>query len=90
METLQMLWPTITGAVIVPLTAWLKKLIPADVPIAPATISMILNSLAVFGINYGLSLGLEGQAMILFALGGQFTSQLVHAAAKTKRKVSGG
>lgn len=83
---LNMVLPFLSTAFLVPVIGWLKKKIPADLPLSTDLISGVLSYLCVVGSNYVFGLGLDsalvlGEAGVLWKLNGT-----VHAAWKTKKK----
>ena len=87
METLNLLFPIVTGSFIVPITTWLKSKIPVDFPLTAPAISGLLNLFAMWGLAQLFAPTMSFEAILAFALGGQFTSQFFHAGVKTKNKL---
>lgn len=87
METLNLLYPIITGSLIVPIVTWIKSKLPEDFPLQSVVIASALNLLAIWGLSEVLSLNLTLEQIIAYGLGGQVTSQIVHAGKKTKNKL---
>lgn len=88
METLNILYPIVTGSFVVPLTSWLKKKLPTDFPLTAPAISGILNLGIMWGLAQLFAPSMSFEAVLAFALGGQFTSQVGHAGWKTTKKLT--
>jgi len=88
METLNVLWPILVGGLTVPLAQWIKTKIPADVPIMSAVIVAVLN-LGVMAILWQIFVPTMAFAeLVPLALKAQVAGQMVHAAVKTKKKLT--
>ena len=85
METLKLLYPFITGALVVPLVTWIKTKLPKDFPIQSVFISAVLNFGVVYFLAGAFAPELTMPAIINLAFGAQVTSQIVHAGVKTKQ-----
>lgn len=87
MDTIQLLWPVITGSITVPIGQWIKGRLPGDLPIRSTIIVAILNLLAM-GLAWQLFVpDMLFKELIPLALAAQVTGQFVHAGVKTKKKV---
>lgn len=83
METLKMLFPVVSGGLVVPLVSWIKAKIPNDLPIQQPVLSLILNAGAVYLLSLWLYPEITMETLIALALGGQVSSQFVHSLKKT-------
>jgi len=88
MESLSYLYPLVSGSFIVPLTDWVKKKLPADFPLTAPAISGILNLGAMWCLAQLFAPTMSFEAIVAYALGGQFTSQVAHAGWKTTKKLT--
>ena len=90
MEQIAVIWPIITGSLIVPLVAWIKNRVPVDFPIGIPIITAALNCVAVWIL--GLIFAPDTPYLDLWPLIGlgQMTTQAGHALKKTGDKVIAG
>lgn len=85
-----LLWPIITGSIIVPVVAWIKTKLPNDFPVQGVVIQSILSIGAVYLISQAFHTGWDWQAIITYALGTFASASAVHAVVKTSNKMGGG
>ena len=83
METLKMLFPVISGGLVVPLVSWIKAKIPTDLPIQQPIIALVLNAGLVYLLSLWLYPDISMEMLITLALGGQVSSQFIHSVKKT-------
>ena len=88
MDSLSYLYPLVSGSFIVPLVAWIKAKLPADFPLTAPAISGILNLGIMWGLAQLFAPTMSFEAIIAYALGGQFTSQIAHSGWKTTKKLT--
>ena len=86
MEALELLWPVVTGAFIVPITTWLKSKLPTDFPLQSNLISAALSIAIMALVKTYFIPEWTWEMTITFALGTQVVSQLTHS---TKKQLKG-
>ena len=84
METIKLLWPVVTGALIVPLVNWYKKNIPTNFPIQPILITTVLSISVMWGLSEIFAPSMPWVEIIGLALGANVTAQVVHESTKRK------
>ena len=83
-EALLVLWPVVTGSLIIPVTNWLKMKIPNDFPVGSALISLALSIGSAYLLAQWFAPTSTWKDIITFALGTQVTAQVGHAIVKTQ------
>lgn len=85
-----LLWPIITGSIIVPVVGWIKGKLPNDFPVQGVVFQSILSIGIVFLLSQAFSTGWTWQQIITYALGTFASASAVHAIVKTNKKLGGG
>jgi len=78
-----MVWPTLSALVVVPLTGWIKGLIPEDLPISSVLISVVLNLILILSARALLGMEMGVEMWWPYVIAGQAVSQVSHASMKT-------
>ena len=87
METLNLLYPLLTGAVVVPIVSWIKLKLPTDFPIQSTVLAGLLNIIIIYALAQLFAPDMTWEQIIQFSLGAQVTSQFVHAGVKSNNKL---
>jgi len=87
METINVLWPILVGGLTVPVAQWIKSKIPVDVPILSAVIVAVLNLIVMAALWQIFVPAMPFSQLVPLALTAQVSGQMIHAAAKTKKKL---
>jgi hypothetical protein len=85
MDNFIMVWATIS-VIVVWLTQQIGRKLPGDVPMLNFAMSLILNSLAVYGVAYFMGIPWDIGIFWPYITGMQVGSQATHALAKTAEK----
>ena len=86
-ESLNLIWPILTGGLIMPLVQCVKKYIPGDFPVQPIFYSLALALLVAWVITRLVAPEMSLEDCLVYVIDGNFGAQLTHAAAKTVKKV---
>lgn len=89
MESINVLWPLLTGSLIVPIIAWLKPKLPADLPFLWFVAQALLNIGALAGLQAIFKVPIDWPILLSLATAGMATTNGVHSAWKTKKKANG-
>jgi len=83
MDIIKVIWPIVSGGLVVPLAAWIKGKLPADLPIQSFFITALLNAGLVIGLGSLLAPGIPMNDLLVMALGSQAMSQATHSLKKS-------
>ncbi len=88
MDSINILWPLVTGSLVVPIIAWLKlKLVTADLPFLWFTIQGLLNIGALAGLHLIFKVPIDWPILLSLATGGMVVTNGGHSVFKTVKKV---
>jgi|GEM_PF-5083577 len=85
-ESLNLIWPILTGGLIMPLVQCIKKYLPGDFPVQPIFYSLALALLVAWGMTRWLAPGMSLEDCLIYVIGSNFGAQLVHATFRTAKK----
>ena len=86
-EMLSLAFPVIAGVVIVPIVAWLKRVIPTDWPIRAPLFALGLCALSIWGLSAWLAPDLSRSEIIKYVLAAQVFTQLIDSGFGTIKKI---
>lgn len=82
-EFIATLWPALSGGLVMPITGWLKKKLPADLPIGTTAISLVLSTLFIMVIAWLFELTMAPKGIVVWVLTTNTFAQLIHSGKKT-------